>query len=51
MIVSLGLMPQLWQLGVLMLAIAGLVIMGWAINNLVGVPYPTWRAVSRQAKA
>ena len=44
MIVSLGLMPQLWQLGVLMLSVAALVVLGWVINHLVAVPYPVWRA-------
>lgn len=46
MIVSLGLMSELWQLGILMLSVSALVILGWAINRAVGVPYPTWRATS-----
>ncbi len=44
MIVSLGLMSELWQLGVLMLSVMVLVLLGWAINHMVGVPYPAWRA-------
>jgi CBS domain-containing membrane protein len=43
LIVSLGLMPQFWQLGMLMLAVIALVALGWAINHLVGIPYPLWR--------
>ena len=50
MIVSLGLMSQLWQLGILMLAVGALVVLGWAINHLVGVPYPLWRAVPVSAE-
>lgn len=42
MIVSLGLMSHLWQLGVLMSAVVALVALGWAINHLVGIPYPVW---------
>ncbi len=47
MIVSLGLMSQLWELGVLMLSVIALVVLGWAINRLVGVPYPLWRAIPK----
>ncbi len=45
MIVSLGLMSEWWQLGILMAAVVGLVALGWAINHFVGVPYPLWRPV------
>ncbi len=44
MIVSLGLMSRLWQLGILMVAVFALVALGWAINRLVGIPYPLWHA-------
>ncbi len=43
MIVSLGLMPELWQLGVLMFSVMVLVLLGWAVNHVMGVPYPSWR--------
>ncbi len=51
MIVSLGLMPQLWQLGVLLLAVAVLTVHAFIINRinrLTGIPYPAWnRRASR----
>lgn len=47
MIVSLGLMSEWWQLGILMLAVVALVALGWAINHLVGIPYPLWRPARR----
>jgi CBS domain-containing membrane protein len=43
MIVSLGLMPYLWQSGIILLAVIALLIFGWAINHLAGIPYPLWR--------
>ncbi|HXT10224.1 MAG TPA: HPP family protein [Candidatus Angelobacter sp.] len=45
MIVSLGLMSQLWQLGILMGAVVALVALGWAINHFVGIHYPVWSPV------
>jgi CBS-domain-containing membrane protein len=42
LIVSLGLMPQLWQLGVLMLAVVLLTGQAFVINRLAGVAYPWW---------
>ena len=47
MIVSLGLMSEWWQLGILMAAVVALVMLGWAINHIVGIPYPIWRPVER----
>jgi CBS-domain-containing membrane protein len=44
LIVSLGILRQPWQLGVLMLAVALLVVQGFVINRLAGVPYPLWAA-------
>ena len=43
LIVSLGLMPHLWQLGVLMGAVMMLVVQALVINRLAGLPYPWWR--------
>lgn len=42
LIVSLGLMPHLWQIGVLMLAVALLTMQAFLINRLAGVRYPLW---------
>lgn len=47
MIVSLGLMSEWWQLGILMIAVIALLALGWAINHLVGVPYPVWKPNTR----
>jgi CBS-domain-containing membrane protein len=42
LIVSLGILRQPWQLAVLMLAVALLVIQGAVINRLAGIDYPLW---------
>ena len=42
LIVSLGILSHPSELVVLMLAVALLVVIGWAINRLAGVPYPVW---------
>jgi CBS-domain-containing membrane protein len=42
LIVSLGLMPHLWQLGVLMLAVFFLTVQAFVINRLAGIDYPVW---------
>lgn len=44
LIISLGLLPHLWQLGVLMLAVAMLTVQAFVINRLAGLPYPVWQA-------
>lgn len=47
LIVSLGLMPRLWQIGVLMLAVAVLTGQGVIINRLAGIAYPLWSPRTR----
>jgi len=42
LIVSLGLITSIPKLVVLMLGVLLLVIQGFAINRLAGVPYPIW---------
>ncbi len=42
LIISLGIMPHLWQIGVLMLAVVILTGQGLAINRLAGINYPLW---------
>ena len=42
LIVSLGLMPHLWQLAVLMIAVVLLTGQAFVINRLAGVNYPVW---------
>jgi CBS-domain-containing membrane protein len=43
LIVSLGILREPDQLVVLMIAVALLVVQGFVINRLAGIPYPTWR--------
>lgn len=42
MIISLGVLTEIWQLGVLMLAVLLLTVQAFAINRLAGIPYPVW---------
>lgn len=42
LIISLGILTTPQQLGVLMLAVALLVLQGLAINRLAGIDYPLW---------
>ena len=42
LIVSLGILREPEQLVVLMLAVALLVVQGFVINRLAGIPYPVW---------
>lgn len=42
LIVSLGILREPWQLAVLMLAVVLLVVQGFVINRLAGIPYPLW---------
>lgn len=44
LIVSLGLMPHLHQLPVLMMGVGLLVLQALLMNRLSGIPYPLWRA-------
>jgi CBS-domain-containing membrane protein len=51
LIVSLGILHEPWQLGVLMLAVLLLVLQGLGINRLAGIPYPLWRPAPPDASA
>ena len=42
LIVSLGILREPEQLAVLMVAVVLLVVQGFAINRLAGIPYPVW---------
>ena len=42
LIVSLGILREPWQLTVLMLAVVLMVVQGFVINRLAGLPYPWW---------
>ena len=44
LIVSLGLMPHLWQIPVLLAAVLLLLAQALVINRLAGMPYPLWNA-------
>jgi CBS domain-containing membrane protein len=50
LIVSLGVLTELDQLLVLMLAVVMLTALAFVINRFVGIPYPLWRA-PRQIQA
>lgn len=43
LIVSLGILREPEQLVVLMAAVGLLVVQGFVINRLAGIPYPVWR--------
>ena len=45
LIVSLGILDEPWELVVLMLAVVLMVIQGYVINRLAGLPYPRWAPV------
>jgi CBS domain-containing membrane protein len=49
LIVSLGLLPHPWQIGVLMLAVVLLTVQAFIINRLAGLPYPLWNPPSLAA--
>jgi CBS domain-containing membrane protein len=42
LIISLGLLPYFWELGVLMAAVVILTGQGFVINRLAGIDYPIW---------
>jgi CBS-domain-containing membrane protein len=42
LIVSLGILREPKQLAVLMVAVALLLVQGFVINRLAGIPYPVW---------
>lgn len=42
LIVSLGIFHEVRQLVILMVAVALLVVQGFVINRLAGIPYPVW---------
>ncbi|WP_230470015.1 HPP family protein [Lujinxingia vulgaris] len=50
LIVSLGLMPHLWQAPVLMGAVCLMALQGLVINRLAGIPYPLWRPSKQRAE-
>jgi CBS domain-containing membrane protein len=50
LIISLGILTQLWQLVVLMVAIVLLTIQAIAINRLFGMPFPLWSQPAAPAK-
>lgn len=46
LIVSLGILPRPWQLLALFVAILLLVLQGFVVNRLAGIPYPVWRPMA-----
>jgi CBS-domain-containing membrane protein len=50
LIVSLGILREPDQLLVLMVAVVLLVVQGYVINRLAGIPYPVWRPVAPAPK-
>lgn len=51
LIVSLGLMPHLWQIPVLVGAVALLLAQAFVINRLAGIEYPFWGPAEGAAEA
>jgi CBS-domain-containing membrane protein len=49
LIVSLGLLSRLTDLGIIEAAVFFLVAEAWVVNHLAGVPYPWWEAASGRA--
>jgi CBS domain-containing membrane protein len=49
LIVSIGLLRTPEQLSILMLAVVLLVVQGFAINRLAGLPYPVWAPLKETA--
>ncbi len=45
LIISLGILRHLWQVGVLMLAVVLLTLQAIGINRLAGIDYPLWSPV------
>ena len=45
LIISLGLLREPWQLVVLMIAVVLMVLQGYVINRVAGLPYPRWAPV------
>jgi CBS-domain-containing membrane protein len=42
LIISLGILHEVWQLGVLMVAVVLMVVQAFVINRLAGLDYPRW---------
>jgi CBS-domain-containing membrane protein len=51
LIVSLGIMPRPLELLALAAAVVGLVLLGFTINRLAGVPYPLWAPQKSESAA
>lgn len=51
LVVSLGLMPQLSQLPILMSAVAVLLTQAFILNRLAGIPYPLWSTKNHSAQS
>ena len=51
LIISLGILTQLWQLVVLMIAVILLTLQAIAINRLFGMPLPLWSPPAAPAKS
>jgi len=49
LIISLGVLREPWQLGVLMLAVGMLTLQAIVINRAAGVPYPLWSPLPAEA--
>ena len=49
LIVSLGLITQPWQLVVMEIAVAVLLVQALALNALAGIPWPGWSGAGRKA--
>jgi CBS-domain-containing membrane protein len=50
LIISLGMLHTLPQLGIMMAGVCALVLQGVVVNRLAGVNYPLWKARSDDGK-
>jgi CBS-domain-containing membrane protein len=51
LIISLGVLREPWQIGVLMLAVVMLTIQAFVINRAAGINYPVWNPIQRAIPA
>ncbi len=50
LIISLGVLTEPWQIGVLMLAVVLLTLQAFVINRAAGIEYPVWNPIEHPAE-
>ena len=51
LIISLGLIDDPWKFPILLAGVALLVVQGFLINRVAGIPYPLWRPVDSDTRS